>query len=77
MPAPTSLAVALADERDRANIYAIRHQVYAEELKQHAKNAARVLIDELDEVNVYLVAKCGDDMVGFVSITPPNRRAMG
>jgi histidinol-phosphate/aromatic aminotransferase/cobyric acid decarboxylase-like protein/N-acyl-L-homoserine lactone synthetase len=69
---PAMIAVSLADERDRARIYAIRHQVYAEELKQHAENATARLIDKLDEVNVYLVAKCSDEIVGFVSITPPN-----
>ncbi|HET9831047.1 MAG TPA: aminotransferase class I/II-fold pyridoxal phosphate-dependent enzyme [Vicinamibacterales bacterium] len=72
MPTPVTMAVSLADERDRARIYAIRHQVYAEELKQHAENSSALLIDKLDEVNVYLVAKCSDEIVGFVSITPPN-----
>jgi hypothetical protein len=57
MPTPATIAVSLADERDRARIYAIRHQVYAEELKQHAENATARRIDKLDEVNVYLKAR--------------------
>jgi histidinol-phosphate/aromatic aminotransferase/cobyric acid decarboxylase-like protein/N-acyl-L-homoserine lactone synthetase len=72
MSTPITTAVSLADERDRASIYAIRHQVYAEELKQHPENATGLLIDTLDEVNVYLVAKCSGQIAGFVSITPPN-----
>jgi histidinol-phosphate/aromatic aminotransferase/cobyric acid decarboxylase-like protein/N-acyl-L-homoserine lactone synthetase len=72
MPTPITIAVSLADELDRASIYAIRHQVYAEELKQHPENATGLLVDELDEVNVYLVAKCSGQIAGFVSITPPN-----
>ena len=72
MTTPLTIAVSLADERDRARIYAIRHQVYAKELRQHAENATGLLIDKLDDFNVYLVAKRSDEVVGFVSITPPN-----
>src|SRR5260221_9842520 len=71
MSNPTTLTLSLADERDRARIYAIRHQVYAGELKQHPENSAGLLVDRLDEVNVYLVAKRADQIAGFVSITPP------
>ena len=73
MPTPITMGVSLADERDRARIYAIRHQVYAGELKQHAENATGLLVDQLDDVNVYLVVKCAGEIVGFVSITPPNQ----
>ncbi|HEV3056667.1 MAG TPA: histidinol-phosphate transaminase [Vicinamibacterales bacterium] len=72
MPTPITIAVSLADERDRASIHAIRHQVYATELKQHPENATGLLLDKLDEVNVYLVARCAGRIAGFVSITPPN-----
>jgi histidinol-phosphate/aromatic aminotransferase/cobyric acid decarboxylase-like protein len=72
MPTPITIAVSLADERDRASIHAIRHQVYATELKQHPENATGMLVDKLDEVNVYLVARCAGRIAGFVSITPPN-----
>src|SRR3954465_3054977 len=73
MSNPRPLTLSLADERDRARIYAIRHQVYAGELKQHPQNQAGQLVDTLDEVNVYLVAKHGGRIAGFVSITPPNQ----
>jgi histidinol-phosphate/aromatic aminotransferase/cobyric acid decarboxylase-like protein/N-acyl-L-homoserine lactone synthetase len=66
------LTVSVADNRDRETIYAIRHQVYAEELGQHPRNATGQLVDALDRVNVYLVVKQAGAIAGFVSITPPN-----
>jgi histidinol-phosphate/aromatic aminotransferase/cobyric acid decarboxylase-like protein len=67
-----AIALAVADERDRESIYAIRHQVYARELKQHPENANGRLSDTLDEINTYLVAKRGGEIIGFVAVTPPN-----
>ena len=66
------LTLAIADRDDREAIYALRHQVYAQELGQHAENGACRLTDNLDAVNVYLVAKRGGRIEGFVAITPPN-----
>ena len=71
-PHPTRIVITLADERDRESIYAIRHQVYASELGQHAENEVGRLTDQLDAVNDYLVAKTAGKILGFVSITPPN-----
>src|SRR5947207_3525620 len=68
----TRIALSLADERDRESIYAIRHQVYAHELKQHPQNLAGRLTDRLDEINTYLVAKRGGEVAGFIAVTPPN-----
>jgi N-acyl-L-homoserine lactone synthetase len=67
----TSLTIAVADEQDRATIYTIRHQVYAEELRQHQPNSTGRLEDALDRINLYLVAKRAGAIAGFVSITPP------
>lgn len=69
---PMRIALSLADDRDRESIYAIRHQVYARELRQHPENTAGLLSDTLDEVNTYLVAKCAGGIAGFVAVTPPN-----
>lgn len=66
------ITLELADDRDRESIYAIRHQVYARELGQHAENADGRLSDALDAVNCYLVAKVAGEIAGFVAITPPN-----
>jgi histidinol-phosphate/aromatic aminotransferase/cobyric acid decarboxylase-like protein len=65
------ITVRLANERDRAEIYRLRHEVYARELRQHAENKVGALQDPLDEFNVYVVALLGDTIAGFVSITPP------
>ena len=64
--------LAVADDQDRAQIYRRRHDVYATELAQHPENSAETLSDALDAVNVDLVARRGDPVVGFVAITPPN-----
>jgi histidinol-phosphate/aromatic aminotransferase/cobyric acid decarboxylase-like protein/GNAT superfamily N-acetyltransferase len=71
---PQRITLTLADAHDRELIYAIRHDVYARELRQHQKNAAGRLTDALDDVNVYLVAKCAGEIAGFVSVTPPSDR---
>jgi len=72
MPYQPRVTLSLANAADRQSIYALRHQVYAHELGQHRENGEGVLTDALDQVNVYLVAKRGRAIVGFVAITPPN-----
>ena len=66
------ITLALAEQADRESIYAIRHRVYAAELGQHTENSFSRLRDSLDEVNTYLVVKQGEEILGFVAITPPN-----
>lgn len=70
---PKSLLVRLATDSDREQIYRMRHDVYARELGQHPLNADERLVDALDAANVYLVATLADDVVGFVSVTPPDQ----
>jgi histidinol-phosphate/aromatic aminotransferase/cobyric acid decarboxylase-like protein len=65
------VVLGLASDHDRQAIYRLRHEVYARELGQHAANPARSLRDSLDDWNIYLVAKIGDHIAGFISITPP------
>lgn len=69
--APGCYELALATFDDRERIYELRHEVYACEIGQHAVNAQRQLTDKLDASNVYLVARCADDIAGFISLTPP------
>ncbi|MDP9203408.1 MAG: GNAT family N-acetyltransferase, partial [Gemmatimonadota bacterium] len=66
------ISVSIAETRDRERIYAIRHEVYAAELGQYPENDARLLSDQLDFVNTYLVARIGGAIAGFVAITPPS-----
>lgn len=65
--------MALATEAERERIYQFRHDVYARELGQHLTNDSRRLSDALDAENVYLVARVGDELAGFVSITMPGQ----
>jgi histidinol-phosphate/aromatic aminotransferase/cobyric acid decarboxylase-like protein len=63
------VGIATADEREA--IYRLRHDVYAAEIGQHQVNDRGSLTDALDDVNLYLVARCGGEVAGFVSLTPP------
>ncbi|MBI1372680.1 MAG: aminotransferase class I/II-fold pyridoxal phosphate-dependent enzyme [Phycisphaera sp.] len=65
------MTVAIADEAQRETIYQMRHDVYAEELSQHAVNERGRLSDSLDTFNTYLTVTSGGEMLGFVSVTPP------
>jgi len=61
----------MASDEDRSEIYSLRHEIYARELRQHPENAEERLSDSLDRDNVYVVAAIDDAIAGFVSITPP------
>lgn len=67
--AAARVSVSLARDVEREEIYRIRHEVYARELGQHPVNAATLLRDSLDDGNIYIVAKVGGEMVGFISVT--------
>lgn len=69
----TKIDITLANTNQRELIYKIRHEVYGTELKQHSTNADGKLTDSLDEFNIYIVATFADQILGFVSITPPNQ----
>jgi histidinol-phosphate/aromatic aminotransferase/cobyric acid decarboxylase-like protein/predicted GNAT family N-acyltransferase len=60
-----------ATPQDRPAIYRLRHEVYARELGQHPENVQQQLCDALDEFNHYILATSNDEIVGFLSITPP------
>ncbi len=65
------MEIRFASAADRQDIYRLRHEVYAVELGQHPTTGDGRLTDALDASNVYLVAARGDELVGFVSVTPP------
>jgi histidinol-phosphate/aromatic aminotransferase/cobyric acid decarboxylase-like protein/predicted GNAT family N-acyltransferase len=64
------IRIAIATDDDRATIYRLRHDVYARELQQHHENERGEIRDALDDANVYIAAKCGAEIAGFISITP-------
>ena len=66
-----NVRIGSATAADRECIYAIRHAVYASELGQHRENSERRLSDALDADNAYIVARSGEALVGFISITRP------
>jgi len=63
--------IKIADQDEREEIYKIRHDVYAIELKQYAINQQLKLMDDLDLFNTYIAAKKNQKIIGFLSITPP------
>jgi histidinol-phosphate/aromatic aminotransferase/cobyric acid decarboxylase-like protein/GNAT superfamily N-acetyltransferase len=75
LTAAARFTLSLATDEDREMIYRLRHDVYACELGQHAVNGNGRLTDALDGLNIYLVAKLGREIAGFISITPPGQAA--
>src|SRR5689334_20501571 len=69
------ITLRLANAADREAIYHLRHEVYAEELHQHLPNADNALRDALDGSNLYLIAQVGEELAGFISLTPPEAPA--
>src|ERR1700688_5064906 len=63
--------IAVATEEQRKQIYRVRHQIYALELRQHTPNNEEQLRDPLDAFNIYLTASVGERLAGFISVTPP------
>ena len=70
------IALDVANPADREAIYRFRHEVYARELGQHCVNQTEQLRDSLDDWNVYLVAKVGQEIAGFISLTPPGSSSL-
>ena len=71
-PDHRKIVIAMPSDEDLKTIYGMRHTVYATELGQHCENDERMLTDELDAFNCYIVAKIGGVLAGFISITPPS-----
>lgn len=65
------ITIAMGADDDMESIYRLRHEVYASELGQHRENEDGRLTDDLDSFNSYIVARVGDVLAGFISLTPP------
>ena len=63
--------ISAAAPGDRPAIFRMRHDVYAQELRQHPTNSDLLLRDSLDDFNHYITAHVDRELVGFISITPP------
>ncbi len=66
-----SIIITYANNQHRDIIYKMRYDIYCTELKQYPENDMKILKDQLDEFNTYLVALKSNKIIGFVSITPP------
>src|SRR5688500_11941934 len=66
------ITVRLANSEELEAIYKFRHEVYASELKQHSENTEGKLRDALDGRNIFIIAAVGQDIHGFISVTPPS-----
>ncbi|HEV3023686.1 MAG TPA: GNAT family N-acetyltransferase [Pirellulales bacterium] len=75
MPSMKTVVLGLATAAERTTISRLRHDVYARELGQHPVNVQSALSDPLDAFNEYIVARRGDAIAGFVSVTPPGHGA--
>ena len=64
------ITIAVASDTDRRLIYRARYELYGRELGQHPANESGELRDPLDSFNVYLLARVGGVLAGFISITP-------
>lgn len=66
------IEISFASSTDRDKIYHLRHEVFGSELMQHPENELKILRDKLDDFNTYITAKIDSEIVGFISITPPD-----
>lgn len=66
-----TIAMDWADSEEREEIYQHRHSVYAVELGQFERRVDGLLRDAIDDENEYIVARVGQRLAGYISITSP------
>ena len=66
------LVLSLATGPDRMAVYRARHDVYATELRQYESRLDGVLPDTENLYAIYIIATIGNELAGFVGITPPD-----
>ncbi len=49
-------------------IHRLNYRAFVEEIPQHPPNAARRLVDRFHTQNTYVIAKCGDEVIGMVCL---------
>jgi predicted N-acetyltransferase YhbS len=61
---PFTVKVASQEEFDK--IHALNHEIFADEIPQHKKKQDGKLVDAFHEINTYIVALEGGELVGMV-----------
>ena len=67
--------ISISTKEQDAELAFHRHDVYAVELGQHETNRVGQLRDSLDAYNVNVVVSVSGELVGFISLTPPNKHS--
>lgn len=60
------LTVKIANQSEFDKIHKLNHQVFSEEIPQHKTREDGKLVDAFHEINTYIVALEGDELVGMV-----------
>ena len=60
------IIVKIAGQEQFDKIYTLNHEVFAEEIPQHEKKKDGKLVDPFHEINTYIVALEGEELVGMV-----------
>ena len=68
-----NFTIRIADERDWDAIAQLNHDTYALELGQYGPNKNGRKTDDRHDTNVYFVAYIGDELIGMIAITLPNK----
>lgn len=66
------ITIAVAKDEEREAIYRLRYDIFVRETKQKNANPEEKLQDPLDTHNIYIIARQDENLVGFISVTPPN-----
>jgi len=66
------MRISVANANERQAVYRMRHDVYSTELGQYGSRPDGSLPDATDVASAYIIASIGEEVVGFVGITPPN-----
>lgn len=67
MSAPVRYRFATS-EAELRQVHALNHQTFVAEIPQHRGNDSGMLVDRFDGENTYVVAMCGERVVGMVSL---------
>ncbi len=60
------LTIRHASNLDHDQIYSLNHSIFAEEIPQHDLQADNRLVDSYHELNTYVIAQVGEEVVGMV-----------